>query len=657
MLTSERIVGLRRFGARAGSSLLAAALLAVTLWTYGCAAKEEPRAATPPPRPIFSGPQYLHGTIGSITRVNGAEPELVSNYGLVAGLPGTGSADVPPYLRQRFINDARRQGVRNPTQWLTRDDTALVRVRGLVPPGAVKGQTFDLLVEALPQTQTTSLAGGRLWTTDLAVGGANPQGLDRHPVAFGKGPIYVNPMIQSDQESIGPKQHLLAVVLAGGVVTVDRKLELVLTNASWDMARIVADRINERFGHERASEFFNTAVPKNYQIIQINVPERYAGRAGELIELIRHLYYQRGQNFEIEKARELAQVLRHNPNEARSVMLAWHALGKRALPVIRDQYGHADLAVRLAALEAGARLGDEAASAYLEPLAQHQDPEVRHRVARIFEYLPASLVGARVLAGMTDDVDRAVRLRAYESLAAISDPRIERYIFGNENDFKFVLDLVPAEKPLIYVVHDRMPRIAIFNPRLALRTPTLARLWDNTMIIKADGPSSEMQVFFQEPGKVDGKIHRIQPLVAELAGFIAHRPSVDYPAPGLNLNYSHVVDALHKLVELGVIEAELQIEESSLLAMVERYEQTQYGAMRAESADMPAGVEGGEDGGEFVPLDPTRRPGYVPTEEELRSLDPAPSGESTPQPVAGPNDGRGWRPLSGANQRPDTGGQ
>src|SRR5690606_23943251 len=114
-----------------------------------------------------------------------------------------------------------------------------------------------------------------LWTLELSVGGANPQMRDLHPVAFGRGPVYVDPTIARPGEDIAPTQHLRAVVLSGGVVTADRKLQLVLNYPSWDMARIVADRINERFGHERASEFFNTAVPKNYQIIDINIPAAY----------------------------------------------------------------------------------------------------------------------------------------------------------------------------------------------------------------------------------------------------------------------------------------------------------------------------------------------------------------------------------------------
>jgi hypothetical protein len=176
---------------------------------------------------------------------------------------------------------------------------------------------------------------------------------------------------------------------------------------------------------------------------------------------------------------------------------------------------------------------------------------VRHQVASIFEYLPSSLVGARVLARLVDDEDRAVRLRAYDVLASINDPRVERYVFGNETDFKFVLDLVPSDKPLIYVVHDRMPRVAIFGPRMTLRTPLMARLWNNTLILKAEDATSEMQVFYQAPGELNGKIYNIKPLVAELAGFIAHRSTIDYPAPGLDLNYSAVVDALNALCKGG----------------------------------------------------------------------------------------------------------
>ena len=48
-------------------------------------------------------------------------------------------------------------------------DTAVVVVEGLIPPGATEGTRFDLRVFAHPMTSTTSLEGGRLYTTCLCL--------------------------------------------------------------------------------------------------------------------------------------------------------------------------------------------------------------------------------------------------------------------------------------------------------------------------------------------------------------------------------------------------------------------------------------------------------------------------------------------------------
>ncbi|MCC6581796.1 MAG: hypothetical protein IT440_15295, partial [Phycisphaeraceae bacterium] len=64
---------------------------------FGCEARQPPPA---PPGPAFTGPAYLQGTVGSMTKLRGYEPLLVSGYGLVVDLQGTGSADVPDFLRK-----------------------------------------------------------------------------------------------------------------------------------------------------------------------------------------------------------------------------------------------------------------------------------------------------------------------------------------------------------------------------------------------------------------------------------------------------------------------------------------------------------------------------------------------------------------------------
>ncbi|MCG8509843.1 MAG: flagellar basal body P-ring protein FlgI, partial [Rhodospirillales bacterium] len=268
-----------------GCLLMQTALLATLLVAPGCSTEErKPPVAQPPP--TYVGPDYLRGTIGSLASISpaDAEPIIVSKYGLVVLPPGsgTGSREVPSYISEYMVNYVGKQGVGNsryqalpnvsPRRWLENMDTAVVEVMGLVPAGATPGTRFDVLVNALPQTQTTSLAGGTLWTTDLSIG--QPRDAVRLFDSWGKayGPIYTNPF---DEKT--PQQEQLdylrkGVIVAGGQVTRRRRIRLVLNQASWFRSRAIADRINERFPVD-ATEKIKTANAQTDVMIELAIPE------------------------------------------------------------------------------------------------------------------------------------------------------------------------------------------------------------------------------------------------------------------------------------------------------------------------------------------------------------------------------------------------
>ena len=85
-----------------------------------------------------------------------------------------------------------------PEQVLASGTAAVVAIEGFIPPGAVRGTRFDVLVSSLPQTDTTSLEGGMLWTADLAQDGTNPENRFSRKLAAASGRIYLNPFDVTD---------------------------------------------------------------------------------------------------------------------------------------------------------------------------------------------------------------------------------------------------------------------------------------------------------------------------------------------------------------------------------------------------------------------------------------------------------------------------
>ena len=90
-------------------------------------------------------------------------------------------------MEQRGVGQmAFKAGDMSPEAMLSSMDTAVVIVEGIIPPASVgrlsppsvsgrkpltvPGTSFDLRVHVDPQTGTTSLEGGRLYTADLRPG-------------------------------------------------------------------------------------------------------------------------------------------------------------------------------------------------------------------------------------------------------------------------------------------------------------------------------------------------------------------------------------------------------------------------------------------------------------------------------------------------------
>lgn len=536
----------------------------------GCGEKQVIRTAKSTPQASFMGPAFLYGTIGSMTQLRGYEPLLVSGYGLVVNLQNTGSADVPAYLRQWLINHMKKKGVgsaRLGTRWMTPEkvlaspNTAVVLIQGMIPPGATKGTRFDVLVTALPQTQTTSLDGGQLWTAELSPRGDDPSMRYTRQLAKANGAIFVSPFDSSSQPSEVLRRQ--AVVLSGGVATSDRKLELILNQSSWQRSRMIADRINERFPKQPADRR-DTAVPINDSRIELNLPRRFADHPEDLVQLINHLFTQRRPGFETDQAQRLADLLVTKPDWSPRIALAWRAMGKTVIPVIRRYYDHPSMPIRFTALEAGVHLEDEATSDALRQLAQSSDPEIRLRTARLLVHLPQSLRGAQTLHDLLDDENRRVRVEAYESLAEMNDPIIQRMAVGPQEAFKFVLDLVPSNKPLVYITQADLPRLVIFDPMLGFSGSQVVRLWDNRLMIRASATGDPLEIYHQTSGQTAGRTYRITPTLRDFVIFLSHQPSVQFPTDGLNLSYSQVTHVIHYLCQNQIIDSELRVETNSL---------------------------------------------------------------------------------------------
>ena len=529
--------------------------------------KQRARAVMPEMGSLRDVPQSLRNTIGSYVTVRGDRPLMVSGFGIVVGLDGTGSADVPISLRSRMEREMGLRGVGqeskgmgwiSPTEMLNDPNTAVVIVRAVIPPGSVEGRRFDALVTIAPGTSTTSLEGGRLWSTDLFKGQISPSGPVTARLAKASGPIFINPFTDPAGEIAG-FGSMTGRVLSGGVVLSSLDLVLVLDVPSFARARAITGTINSRFPRGRGDRE-PTARGVSEDVIELNVPRRSANNPAEFLNLVMHT---RLDSMIPQIASGLyARALLDHPELATDLSWCMQALGRTALPSLRDLYDHPDAGPRLAALQAGARLQDAMAASHLKELAESGPPAIRADAIDMLARMDADPRINIHLRQLLDSREVDIRVAAYQALVDRNDPSLTRL----NVEGKFILDIIPGGDPMVYITQQNEPRIVLFGYGLSIPTPTFVSGWSNRLMLNATERSDEIAVYYLDHRTDKSTTATISTDLAEMIEFFAHNPTPESPAPGLGLTYSETVGALYVLAMGDALPAPLIAEQDVLAA-------------------------------------------------------------------------------------------
>jgi hypothetical protein len=532
----------------------------------------------------------MRGTVASEAVVVGDAPTVVRGYGLVVGLEGTGSRDMPAPVRAWMLQEMARRGVGNPAtgfgdvtpeRLLDSDDTALVVVEGVIPPGGVKGGAFDLRVQAAPGTSTTSLEGGILYTADLRPGDLTVGSRQASALATGRGRIFINPFAEPDAAGRDTVDRLTGRILDGGSITDDMPLKLRMAVQSHTRAMALRDAVNSRFPRE-PGQSQDTARGKSGEEIELTVPPSFHDNPERFVELVRHT----GLRPEAAEAvaLDIKRGLLSSPGFALPASWRWQALGPKSVPVIQDLYDYPEEAMRLAALTAGAELDDATATPFLLDLARDGSPSGRLTAIDLLAQMganPAIEVGLRPL---LDHPDVDVRLAVFEALEKRRDPIVAAY----EIDEKFTLNIVPSKDPMIYVAQTGTPRIVLFGESLQVSTPMFLEAWSNRLLVKADPGSTKLEIFFRERAGIEAQTDRVSPALPSLVGYLGHKTTIEAPAPGIGLTYGETIGALHQLWKAGYIDAEFKAEQDRVLSSILRAQKVESTADRPEfDADLP----------------------------------------------------------------------
>ena len=499
-------------------------------------------------------PAFMKGTIWELTDRTNDEPYNSATYGLVGRLRDTGDATASLPVRQWMIKEMARHGYgdkllpgyRNlgADQVLRDPSYAIVRVDGLIPPGARSGDFFDVKVTALPGNKTSSLSGGLLFESDLhKLRGNSPdlEGIDI--LAKARGPIIVNPAYAlgaaAGENVAGGGQAKASlrtgVIMDGGRVTADRPLLLRLRHPGYPMARAIENRINQRF-QKVADRARKNVMPISYQVaaaldqglVEIYVPRSYRGDWQHFMGVVEQLYVNSSPGNLVAKAEELTDEAVKPDAPLLEISYALEGIGEAALQFTLPLMAHASPDVAFAMARASVFIGDESGAAQdtLLRIARNDQHPFQIPAVQTLGALPGSPERNQKLRTVLESKNTLARIETYKVLVRnndssiytrwISDPRDGRK--EGERDEKFALDVVPAGgEPVIFASRSGIPRIALIGPKPQLVLPCLFTTMDNRLMISSDNASRNVTIFFRDEARNNPLRMLSRPDIAELA--------------------------------------------------------------------------------------------------------------------------------------------
>ena len=497
-------------------------------------------------------PAFMKGTIWELTDRTNDEAYNSATYGLVGRLRDTGDAMASLPVRQWMIKEMARHGYGDKllpgyrnlgAEQVLRDPSyAIVRVDGMIPPGARAGDFFDVKVSALPGNKTSSLSGGLLFESDLhKLRGNSPdlEGVDI--LAKARGPIIVNPAYalgdtaQTAAASGQAKASLrIGVIMDGGRVTADRPILLRLRHPGYPMARAIENRINQRF-QKVADRARKNVMPISYQVaaaldqglVEVYVPGIYRGDWQHFIGVVEQLYVNSSAGNLVAKAKELSEQAVKPDSPLLEISYALEGIGEPALQYTLPLMAHASPEISFAMARASVFIGDESGAAQdtLLRIARNDQHPFQLPAVQTLGALPASPERNQKLRTVLESRNTLARIEAYKVLVRnkdtsiytrwISDPRDGRK--EGERDEKFALDVVPAAgEPVIYASRSGIPRVALIGPKPELVLPCHFTTMENRLMISSGDAGRNVTIFYRDEARNHPLRMLSRPDVAEL---------------------------------------------------------------------------------------------------------------------------------------------
>ena len=389
----------------------------------------------------------------------GMRPIAVQGVGVVNALANTGGPADPSSLRDQLIEEMRHNDVSDPNQILELEDTALVRVTAMIPPGARRGDPIDLTVVSPPRSRVSDLHGGWLLDTRLR----HQQVLDSSVrqsdvLAMATGPVFTRANCEPGKDA---SLKIESSILGGGRVQSDRNLGLILRPEFQHvkMSAKIAEAINQRFFFFDGSTRRGIAKAIEDDYIEIEIHPRYRGNEYRLMSVILAMSPKSDAGTTQKRLAELAKRLAE-PSTASDAALQLEAIGEDAIPTLTAGLQSPNRELRFYAAEALAYLGQADATEVLET-STREVPAFRHSALTALQGLSRPRAGD-ALERLFQEPSLETRYGAFVAMRRRSDG--PRRLSGQVIADEFRLYEVPSvAKPAIVLSRHENPEVVLFG--------------------------------------------------------------------------------------------------------------------------------------------------------------------------------------------------
>ncbi len=364
-------------------------------------------------------------SIDQAATIDGLTPEGVIGFGLVSGLGEFGSdkGAVPPEVirevRKNLIREENRT-IDESARMVTGRDSSVVEVRGFIPPGAVAGDAFTVILR--PIDSATSLENGYLHTTALTAYLRQEGSVQRgDAVARARGQVTAG--VTADEAvlaTVGDPR--VGVVFEGGRFDRERILLIRLKDryVSGRRAVLIEYLINRRFsqaGLAPGDSPLRYAYAMSNRMVSLRVPpvyRRFVRRYADVVRSLEGSYFYGPPKVSVLEGH--ARALATGSKERKyAASVALEGIGAAATPYLEGASG--DDWTLLYSGQALAYLNSDLGRARVIEATDSETEEVRYEAVRFVSQL-AGRSAIQALRAKVFDPSGRISIGALEGLVA-----------------------------------------------------------------------------------------------------------------------------------------------------------------------------------------------------------------------------------------------